>query len=100
MAIYDDIAVDYAAVRANPFKRHLDVEEATFLRAVGDVAGKGVLDLACGTGHYARLLKARGAENVHSIQADRSPNTVMNKGFSYVPNKGGWCGGRARRSGL
>ena len=33
-AIYDDIAVDYAAVRANPFKRHVDVEEATFLRAV------------------------------------------------------------------
>ena len=66
-AIYDDIAVDYAAVRANPFKRHVDVEEATFLRAVGDVAGKGVLDLACGTGHYARLLKARGAANVHGV---------------------------------
>ena len=48
-ASYDDIAVDYAAVRANPFKRHVDVEEATFLRAVGDVTGKGVLDLACGT---------------------------------------------------
>ena len=57
----------YAAVRANLFRRHVDVEEATFLRAVGDVAGKGVLDLACGTGHYARLLKARGAENVHGV---------------------------------
>ena len=54
-------------MRANPFKRHVDVEEATFLRAVGDVTGKGVLDLACGTGHYARLLKARGAANVHGV---------------------------------
>ena len=34
---------------------------------MGDVDGKGVLDLACGTGHYARLLKARGAENVHGV---------------------------------
>ena len=48
--IYDPIAVDYAAIKTNPFKRH--IEEGSFMSAVGDVDGKGVLDLACGSGYY------------------------------------------------
>ena len=63
--IYDPIAVDYAAIKTNPFKRH--IEEGSFMSAVGDVEGKGVLDLACGSGYYSRMFKARGAEHVHGV---------------------------------
>ena len=63
--IYDPIAVDYAAIKTNPFKRH--IEEGSFMSAVGDVDGKGVLDLACGSGYYSRMFKARGAEHVHGV---------------------------------
>ena len=32
-------------------------ERHTFLKLVGDARGQRVLDLACGSGHYSRLLK-------------------------------------------
>jgi hypothetical protein len=90
-AIYDDIAVDYAAVRANPFKRHVDVEEATFLRAVplveavGRARARGLglredqLGAARGGGRARRRGELRGGRGrVHgaarvSGPAQRSP---------------------------
>lgn len=50
-------------------------ERHTFLRLIGDLTGKSVLDLACGNGHYSRLLKAQGAERV--VGVDISPEMVQ-----------------------
>ncbi|SCK62364.1 Methylase involved in ubiquinone/menaquinone biosynthesis [Streptomyces sp. AmelKG-E11A] len=45
-----------------PFREHL--EEYSFLNAVGDVTGRDVLDLGCGSGLYARRLRGAGAARV------------------------------------
>jgi SAM-dependent methyltransferase len=69
---YDQIGSkydDYA--RTATLKR---AESYTFFRMVGDLAGKHVLDLACGFGFYTRQLKQRGAAQVLGI--DISPEMV------------------------
>ncbi|ATB33419.1 class I SAM-dependent methyltransferase [Melittangium boletus] len=42
-------------------------EQHTFLKLVGDLHGQRVLDLACGAGHYSRLLKQQGANEVLGV---------------------------------
>jgi SAM-dependent methyltransferase len=49
-------------------------ESYTVLRMTGPLAGKRVLDLACGFGFYTRLLKQHGADQVLGI--DISPEMV------------------------
>ncbi|MGW1440831.1 class I SAM-dependent methyltransferase [Streptomyces griseus] len=45
-----------------PFREH--VEAWSFLKAVGDVTGRSVLDLGCGSGLYTRRLRQEGAARV------------------------------------
>ncbi|MFB7049578.1 class I SAM-dependent methyltransferase [Streptomyces microflavus] len=45
-----------------PFREH--VEAWSFLNAVGDITGRDVLDLGCGSGLYARRLRREGAARV------------------------------------
>ena len=59
--LYNEIAVDYSAIKTNKFKRW--IEETTFLNAIHTINGvwrKSVLDLGCGSGHFCRLLQAQG----------------------------------------
>jgi ubiquinone/menaquinone biosynthesis C-methylase UbiE len=71
-AQYDQIGSKYDEyARTATLKR---TESYTFLRLVGDLTGKRVLDLACGFGFYTRLLKQRGAAQV--IGVDISPEMV------------------------
>ncbi|GLY47952.1 class I SAM-dependent methyltransferase [Lentzea sp. NBRC 102530] len=44
-------------------------ERATLLSAVGDLRGKSVLDVACGTGFYARLFHDLGATRVLGVDS-------------------------------
>ena len=44
-------------------------ERATLLSAVGDLRGKSVLDVACGTGFYARLFHDLGAVRVVGVDS-------------------------------
>lgn len=44
-------------------------ERATLLSAVGDLRGKSVLDVACGTGFYARLFHDLGATTVVGVDS-------------------------------
>jgi SAM-dependent methyltransferase len=44
-------------------------ERATLLSAVGDLLGKSVLDVACGTGFYARLFSDLGAAKVVGVDS-------------------------------
>ncbi|APR88091.1 Methyltransferase [Minicystis rosea] len=62
---YDVLAQITEATAAWPVRRHF--EEHTFFRALGDITGKTILDVACGTGLYSRRFKERGAARVVGI---------------------------------
>ncbi len=56
------IAEQYQQAKTQPWRAR--IEAYSFLKAIGDVKGKKVLDVACGEGHYTRLLRHAGAEVV------------------------------------
>jgi SAM-dependent methyltransferase len=62
---YDRIATKYKRAKLQPWRAH--VERYTLLRLAGDVAGKAVIDLACGEGYYTRLLRQAGAARVVGV---------------------------------
>ena len=74
-AQYDDFAEKYQRIMTSPIlmraKRILDY---TFMRLVGDISGKSVLDLACGAGDYPRKLKQAGAS--HTVGVDISEEMI------------------------
>jgi 2-polyprenyl-3-methyl-5-hydroxy-6-metoxy-1,4-benzoquinol methylase len=71
-ADYDLIAKQYRESKKLPFRRY--VEWYTYRRMMGDIAGKSVLDLACGEGFYSRRIKVNGAAQV--IGVDLSENMI------------------------
>jgi ubiquinone/menaquinone biosynthesis C-methylase UbiE len=71
-AQYDQIGSKYDEYARTATLRR--AESYTFFRMVGELAGKRVLDLACGFGFYTRLLKQRGAAQVLGV--DISPEMV------------------------
>jgi toxoflavin synthase len=65
-------------------------EQTTILSAVPALAGKSLLDIACGTGFYPRLFKGLGAERVVGVDASvemihyaQSVETANPLGISY-----------------
>ncbi|MCX5192337.1 class I SAM-dependent methyltransferase [Streptomyces sp. NBC_00249] len=60
--LYDGIGEAFEGFKTLPIIRYAEVPG--FLALVGDVTGKSVLDIACGTGFYSRELKRRGASRV------------------------------------
>ncbi|MBD0742615.1 class I SAM-dependent methyltransferase [Streptomyces sp. CBMA152] len=62
---YDEIGEAFEGFKALPLMRFGEVP--SFLGMVGDVSGKSVLDLACGTGFYSREFKRRGATDVLGV---------------------------------
>jgi 2-polyprenyl-3-methyl-5-hydroxy-6-metoxy-1,4-benzoquinol methylase len=62
---YDRIATKYKRAKLQPWRTH--VEQYTLLQLVGDLAGKAVIDLACGEGYYTRLLRQTGAARVVGV---------------------------------
>ncbi|GHG08992.1 class I SAM-dependent methyltransferase [Streptomyces zaomyceticus] len=62
---YDEIGEAFEGFKALPLARY--VEAPSFLGMVGDVSGRKVIDLACGTGFYSRELKRRGAADVFGV---------------------------------
>ncbi|MFF8832427.1 class I SAM-dependent methyltransferase [Streptomyces sp. NPDC015131] len=62
---YDEIGEAYEGFKALPLEQYVVVP--SFLALVGDVRGRSVLDLACGTGFYSRELRRRGAADVLGI---------------------------------
>jgi len=70
---YDGFADQYdQTFELAPFRTH--IEAYSLLRLVGDVRGQAWLDLACGTGPYARALRRRGAGPVLGV--DVSPDML------------------------
>ncbi|KUL45893.1 class I SAM-dependent methyltransferase [Streptomyces regalis] len=62
---YDEIGEAFEGFKSLPLTQYAEVPG--FLAMVGDVRGKSVLDLACGTGFYSREFKRRGATEVLGI---------------------------------
>ncbi|MFK4066344.1 class I SAM-dependent methyltransferase [Streptomyces sp. NPDC029674] len=62
---YDEIGEAYEGFKALPLEQYAVVP--SFLAMVGDVRGRSVLDLACGTGFYSREFKRRGATDVLGV---------------------------------
>ncbi|MFH8774168.1 class I SAM-dependent methyltransferase [Streptomyces sp. NPDC017958] len=62
---YDEIGEAFEGFKSLPLMRCGEVP--SFLGMVGDVSGKSVLDLACGTGFYSREFKRRGATEVFGV---------------------------------
>jgi SAM-dependent methyltransferase len=73
MSDYDGFADQYdQTFELAPFRTH--IEAYSLLKNVGDVRGQAWLDLACGTGPYARALRRRGADPVLGV--DLSPDML------------------------
>ncbi|QGV82337.1 class I SAM-dependent methyltransferase [Streptomyces ficellus] len=62
---YDKIGEAFEGFKSLPLMLHGEVP--SLLGMVGDVSGKSVLDLACGTGFYSREFKRRGADEVFGV---------------------------------
>lgn len=62
---YNEIAKEYQASKLLPWRMY--GEAYTFFNIIGDLAGKDVLDLACGEGFYSRQFKLRGAHRVTGV---------------------------------
>jgi toxoflavin synthase len=62
---YDAIATQYRRAKRQPWRSV--IESFTLMDLVGDLAGKTVVDLACGEGYYTRRLSKRGAERVVGV---------------------------------
>jgi len=69
---YDDIAGQYQRAKRQPWRGH--IEAFTFFGMLGDLTGKAVVDLACGEGHYTRMLPSLGAARVMGV--DRSEGMI------------------------
>jgi SAM-dependent methyltransferase len=88
-AQYDHIGSKYDGyARTATLKR---AESYTFFRMVGELAGKRILDLACGFGFYTRQLKQRGAAQVVGIYLSpemvhlaRAQEPKAPKGIEYL----------------
>ena len=62
---YDDIAEQYQ--RSKHVNWRYYIEQYSFINIIGDIDDLSVLDLACGEGHYTRLLTALGAVSVVGV---------------------------------
>ncbi|WP_031482355.1 class I SAM-dependent methyltransferase [Streptomyces bicolor] len=62
---YDEIGEAFEGFKSLPLMRYGEVP--SFLGLVGDVRGRSVLDVACGTGFYSREFKRRGATEVLGV---------------------------------
>lgn len=59
---YNLIAAEYKRAKQQPWRMY--VEHFMMFELLGDLAGKSVLDLACGEGFFTRFIKQKGAARV------------------------------------
>lgn len=86
---YDPIAEQYKLAKQQPWRAA--IEAYTLMQLVGDLAGKSVVDLACGEGFYTRRLKQMSAEKVtgidlspRMIELARNEETEQGLGVDYI----------------
>ncbi|MEH2253801.1 class I SAM-dependent methyltransferase [Nostoc sp.] len=86
---YDTITQQYKKSKELPFR--LCIEAYTFFNLLGNLAGKSVLDLACGDGFYTRQLQLQGAARVvgvdnseKMIKLARQQEAADEQGIEYI----------------
>jgi len=62
---YDNIAWQYKKSKELPIRQY--AETYTYFHLIGEMAGKTILDLACGEGFYTRQFKQKGARHVLGV---------------------------------
>lgn len=67
---YDGIAAEYQRAKQQPWRMH--VEYHTLFGLAGDLAGRSVLDLACGEGFHTRFIRRNGAADVLGVDLSRA----------------------------
>ena len=80
---YDEVQSDgrYEEGMARMAVYHRHCQDPVIFRALGDVRGKSLLDLACGDGFYTRRFRAEcGADPV--VGVDLSPKQIECVGFT------------------
>jgi malonyl-CoA O-methyltransferase len=90
-------APTYAAEAHNPF---MDLEQASLFELLPELAGAVVVDLACGTGRYASIARARGAAAVigvdlsqHMLRGARRVTASLARGdLTALPLRSGVAG--------
>lgn len=82
-AAYDSIANDYARAKLAPWRRF--IERPTLFRLLGEPTGRSVLDLACGSGFYSRLLRAAGASEVVGVDISAGMIDLARREESLAP---------------
>jgi toxoflavin synthase len=86
---YDPIAEQYKRSKLQPWRTH--IESFTLMNLLGDLSGTTVADVACGEGHYTRLLRAGGASKIrgvdlsaHMIELARAQESRQSLGIEYL----------------
>ena len=59
------VAEQYQEAKQQPWR--LRVEQFSLMKRIGDLKGKKVVDIACGEGHFTRLLRKAGAAEVVGV---------------------------------
>ena len=65
MSDYQGHATGYQTAKRQPWRTYL--EQPSALSLLGDLSSLSVLDLGCGEGHYTRLLRQLGADQVLGV---------------------------------
>lgn len=68
---YDEsrVAEQYKECKLQSWRVHL--EDFSFQRAIGDVSGLKLVDLACGEGHVTRRIATAGAKDVYGVDVSQ-----------------------------
>lgn len=82
MPEFDTIASRYSATASMAIRKAL---MQTMLHVIGDIKGKAVLDLACGSGMYTRLLKQQGAGKVVGVDISSEMLALAKEEESLAP---------------
>lgn len=80
---YDHIAEQYRRSKQIAWREH--IEQYTLFSLLGDMSGLTVLDLACGEGHYSRMLKAKGAAKVVGVDLSKGMIELANDAEKEQP---------------
>ncbi len=67
--MYDSIGKAYLTTEKFPVREYS--EQVTFFHVLENIQGQAILDVACGTGFYSRLLKRAGAQTVLGVDVSR-----------------------------
>lgn len=83
-AQYDAIGATYVGWKETPIPTYTEVPTVRKLLA-GQIEGRNVLDLACGTGYYSRLFKQWGASKVVGVDVSETMVAAAREAEAKVP---------------